>query len=79
MLDLQLHSLPDPGWPDVLGDGRTPPGVTAYLVDVPEIVVGDNSLLEAIAELDATANRFAADTHVLMVVQKATSGTGSAR
>jgi len=55
------------------------PGVTAYVVDVPEILAGDHPVLSAIAELGATVNRFAADTHVLVVVQQVTGRAGSAR
>jgi|GEM_PF-2993496 len=68
MLNPQVNgrSRPQPPRP---GAGRWSPGVTAYVVDAPEIVAGDHPLFAAIAELDATASRF--DTHVLMVVSKA--------
>ncbi|WP_409427665.1 hypothetical protein [Mycobacterium sp. SMC-11] len=78
MLNPQVHRLsrPEPATP---GFGQMSPGVTAYVVDAPEIVAGDHPLFDAIAELGATANRFAADTHVLVVVSKATVKTGSTR
>ncbi|UVO14072.1 hypothetical protein NM962_08500 [Mycobacterium sp. SVM_VP21] len=78
MLNPQVHRLsrPESVTP---GDGPMTPGVTAYVVDAPEIAAGDHPLFDAIAELGATANRFASDTHVLVVVSKATAKTGSAR
>lgn len=61
------------------GASRMAPGVTAYVVDAPEIVAGDHPLFDAIAELGATAKRFAADAHVLVVVSKAGGTAGSDR
>ncbi|ULP47463.1 MULTISPECIES: hypothetical protein [Mycolicibacter] len=78
MLNPQVHRLSRPE-PATSGAGQMSPGVTAYVVDAPEIVAGDHPLFDAIAELGATANRFAADTHVLVVVTKATATTGSVR
>ncbi len=78
MLKPQVHRLSRPE-PASSGVGSMTPGVTAYVVDAPEVVAGDHPLFDAIAELGATANRFAADTHVLVVVSKATAKTGSAR
>ncbi|MGB3893973.1 hypothetical protein [Mycolicibacter sinensis] len=71
MLNPQVdgHSRPERSRP---GADRMAPGVTAYVVDAPEIVAG-HPLFAALAELGATANRFAADTHVLVVVSKAGS------
>lgn len=74
MLKPQVYRLPRAG---VSGSGPATAGVTAYVVDAPEILAGDHPLLGAIAELGVTANRFAADTQVLVVVQKATSAGGS--
>ena len=78
MLNPQVHRLsrPESATP---GDAQVATGLTAYVVDAPEVVAGDHPLFDAIVELGATANRFAADTHVLVVVSKATAKTGSAR
>ncbi|MGB3473514.1 MAG: hypothetical protein WBA69_01885 [Mycobacterium sp.] len=73
MLNPQVHRL------SRSDQATLSPGVTAYVVDAPEIVAGDHPLFDAIAELGATANRFAADTHVLVVVSKATGKVGSTR
>lgn len=75
MLNPQVHKLSRQSGP-AQGVG---PGVTAYVVDVPEILAGDHPLFGAIADLGATVNRFAADTQVLVVVQKAAGGAGSTR
>lgn len=73
MLNPQVHRLSrsDPA--------TLAPGFTAYVVDAPEIVAGDHPLFDAITELGATVNRFAADTHVLVVVSKAGGTAGSDR
>lgn len=78
MLNPQVHRLsrPEPAAP---GGGQVAPGVTAYVVDAPEIVAGDHPLFDAIVELGATANRFAADAHVLVVGSKAGGAAGSVR
>ena len=72
----QVRRLSRPA-PAALGAGQLAQGVTAYVVDAPEIVAGDHPLFDAIAELGATAKRFAADTHVLVVVSKG-GGTAGA-
>ncbi|WP_155943380.1 hypothetical protein [Mycobacterium sp. UM_WGJ] len=78
MLKPHVHRLSRPE-PATSGVGPMSPGITAYVVDAPEVVAGDHPLFDAIAELGATANRFAADTHVQVVVSKAGGQTGSIR
>ncbi|BBY33517.1 hypothetical protein BST33_15035 [Mycolicibacter minnesotensis] len=70
MLNPKVHRLSQPD-SDPPGAARMAPGVTAYVVDAPELVAGNHPLFEAIAELGVTAKRFAADAHVLVVVSKA--------
>jgi len=79
MLNPKVQRLSGLDGPVAPGAGQAAAGVTAYVVDAPEIVADDHPLFQAIAELGATANRYAADTSVLVVVQKAGGHPGIAR
>lgn len=78
MLNSQVHRLsgPESATP---GAARVTQGVTAYVVDAPEMVADDHPLFQAIVELGVAAKRYAADTEVLVVVRKATAKAGTAR
>lgn len=65
--------------PTTPSDSPPASGFTAYVVDAPEIVAGDHPLFDAILDLGVAANRFAADTQVLVVISKADIQAGTDR